>query len=1384
MTAWKKIAFELEKTIQARDQDQTEVNWALLKNKWEQVIEVNRQLKSEDGSDDYLNEENYDEVNDEMIELEIRSNRIMRPTPLPAVLPQESIPLQTRKLTALELKKFNGDIQQWRPWWEAFRVSIHENSSLKDVERFAYLEKYLEGTAARIIAGLPITGTNYSRAIQLLERRYGQNHLIAQSHIKSLFNLPNVEKLEHTRNLTTLVDSALVHIRALEDLNISLDQYSIMIKTILLERIPNELQIMWNRQPNHRDADVATFIDFIQQELIARENIYQPTRNKPTVNHQNNNNPTNKQQHLGTTTQLTINDGSSRRGIKSKIPFLCKISHDKEPCNKTLQEKREIVTKERRCYHCLAKTHAKCDRRCPHCNNNHHITLCPSKNTIAPTTLTSLIHLPTHEGKRSILMIATVWVEGPRGTKKVALLYDSGAQRSFVSNRLATELNLATNGVETHQFQSFGNQVEPTKSVYRFNLNVRSSQPGAEAIQLSLLGTDTICMTPPYHASEFARTIKQSGKWLADERILPNRKIPNEIDVLIGTDYYRSIVLNEVITSNIGLTAVNTVFGWALHGTLPASNPTEVLSVTTLLVNQHDASTASADIQNPAVSDQLFNNENQPDESFDLRAFWTLEACGIQPTDETKNPFVDKYELGINRASDGRYIAPLPWNDKVNELQDNRFIAQKSLDGLLKRLRTKPNLLKAYDNQIKEYIQLGFVKEANLNFNGIFTYLPHHPVVRNDKTTTKVRPVFNGASKPKTGISVNDCLEPGPNLNPELLAVLLRFRTFKHAWISDIEKAFLQIQLTQTDSEALRFLWVKDPEDLNSAVVELTWARLPFGLTSSPFVLRMVILTHIKKYEDIYPEAVQLIRDQLYVDDQLGGASTIPAAQVLINQTIKIFADAKLDMKKWIATQEELLQPIQSKEQSNPTDGLIGSILTSSQSARVLGLGWDSTKDEFYYDASKLQTQIIGLTGTVTKRKFISISSQLFDPMGALGPFNLIAKILYKRIWEANIEWDQPIPNEVYYQWKKALDSLSELKHFRISRKILFSSPGVINIHVFCDASVEAYGAVVYIRGKSTTNEVSISQLCCKTRVAPSGKEMSLARKELMAALLGAQLSDYIKKTFHSITTIFQFWSDSRITLAWIKGDPQRWKPFVRNRIITINQLTKNSNWAHCPGQDNPADLASRGATIDVLNKDFWLRGPSWLQKEENHWPHHPTTQFDVSIFKEELSLEGKKTIVATRNLGQPEPFPFSRFSSLAKLIRVRAWMNRFGKLRADIPNSSITPVQITKSKTIMVPSLVAAETALSQLQIIQLIQRLKFKTEYELLSKGKPLPRSHNWTPLRPIWDHQEKVIRVTGRIEHHFLDSNARAPIILPKDHHITDLIIKEAHVKVGHQ
>ena len=109
--------------------------------------------------------------------------------------------------------------------------------------------------------------------------------------------------------------------------------------------------------------------------------------------------------------------------------------------------------------------------------------------------------------------------------------------------------------------------------------------------------------------------------------------------------------------------------------------------------------------------------------------------------------------------------------------------------------------MRDYDDQFQAYLAEELIGEVDPTAVpvGIEHYLSHHIVTRQDKASTKRRIVFDTAAKDGGGVSLNDCLHSGPKQNPELMAVLLRFRMKKKAFLGDIEKAFLQISLRPSD---------------------------------------------------------------------------------------------------------------------------------------------------------------------------------------------------------------------------------------------------------------------------------------------------------------------------------------------------------------------------------------------------------------------------------------------------------------------------------------------------------------------------------------------------------------------------------------------------------
>lgn len=134
----------------------------------------------------------------------------------------------------------------------------------------------------------------------------------------------------------------------------------------------------------------------------------------------------------------------------------------------------------------------------------------------------------------------------------------------------------------------------------------------------------------------------------------------------------------------------------------------------------------------------------------------------------------------------------LLWKINKNELESHFDAAKQILWGLKWKLFKNEWLLNDYEKIFNEQSGFGIVKEFKFNKNEInLYYMPYRPVIREDKSASKVRIVFDELLKDKGAKSLNDCLFSGPNLNPNILDIILRFCLHKIAFSADVEKAFL-----------------------------------------------------------------------------------------------------------------------------------------------------------------------------------------------------------------------------------------------------------------------------------------------------------------------------------------------------------------------------------------------------------------------------------------------------------------------------------------------------------------------------------------------------------------------------------------------------------------
>ncbi|GIY14937.1 reverse transcriptase [Caerostris darwini] len=211
----------------------------------------------------------------------------------------------------------------------------------------------------------------------------------------------------------------------------------------------------------------------------------------------------------------------------------------------------------------------------------------------------------------------------------------------------------------------------------------------------------------------------------------------------------------------------------------------------------------------------------------------------------------------------------------------------------------------------------------------------------------------------------------------------------------------------------------------------------------------------------------------------------------------------------------------------------------------------------------------------------------------------------------------------------------------------------------------------------------------------------------------------------------------------------ENWGVFVNNRVKEIRSLSKKEYWRHIPGKLNPADIASRGCTLQHLWQYGWWEGPEFLKASPEAWP-----KSEFSPNEELIAAKMKKKIIVDLSVKIEKPEWFERFSSFSKIVRVFCWMMRFvNKLRKK-------PSYGTKT-------LIVEEKAKAEI-ILWSIEQKKHFYEKENSVHGLQVVRG------------DDDVLRVKTRIIERDYDLSFLYPILLPSKHYLTECLIREYHLK----
>ncbi|XP_055585541.1 uncharacterized protein LOC129738386 [Uranotaenia lowii] len=1265
--------------------------------------------------------------------------------PVSVVDPQNSIPMQpiphvsNMRLPTISLPSFDGDLNDWLTFHDSFISLIHTSAEIPNIQKFQYLRSALKGDALQLIESLTISANNYVVAWESLVNRYSNKYLLKKKHLQAITGQSKIFG-KNAGNLRAVVEEFQRHVKILKQLDEPTESWSSLLVQLLCSRVDDQTQRDWEEFVSGGEEPTYTIlIEFLTRKIRTLESL--SINSEQTVDKKAKFISVDKRQkHISNS---RINTYASTDGFHAGC-LACKQYHALFQCpvfeKMSLFDRLNLVNEKKICSNCFRNDHfaRKCTSKytCRICRKRHHSLLHPGfESPGTPNTNSSIQSPPISSGQTATVSLNSVGIsqaadvllstvvvhvlDGNGGLHFARALLDSGSQCNIMSEQLSNKLRLPKTPIDSPIFGVGESQIRAVCSVSttvksRFNY---FSFP-LDCIVLRNLTSHLPSTTTPKTSWKIPNNVD-----LAD----PNFNVRQKVDLIIGAEYFYSFLKGgRIELGSPSAVLVETVFGWLVSGksTSQEENPNITCHISTLESIDHT-----------------------------LQQFWKIESLDsviLSPAQQYCEKF---YSDTVTRNVSGRYVVKYPKREGISRMLGNSFgNATRRFLNLERKLERNVDLKLKYHIFLKEFLLLGHMRKLDSNDVDPPTtfYLPHHAVMKESSTTTKLRCVFDASAKTNTGFSLNDTLLVGPVLQDELICLLIRFRKHKIALLADIEKMYRQIDIHPEDRALQRIVWRFDKQEPISKF-ELT--TVTYGLAPSSFLATRTLKQLADDEGHSFPLAARALVEDMYMDDFISGAATATQAKQLRIEMDELTSRGGFPLRKWCSNANQALEGIAPENLATQTIRKFD----PEETIKILGISWEPLTDKFRFDFCPQMNK-----GPITKRNMLSNIARLYDPLGFVAPIVVRAKVMLQQIWTLSLDWDDEVPLELQNSWTRYLEELPFLSNLRIDRHAFFDQN--IELHSFADASETAYGACVYGRSIGPNGEVKVSLLAAKSRVAPLQKR-SIPRLELCAAYDAAKLHKKVHDALKLNISSSRFWSDSMVVLHWIRSPASNWKTFIANRVAEIQQLSHGSNWYHVPGSSNPADLVSRGVSVDqLLSSDLWTKGPSWLQQGEENWP---SQSFSMPDWSDQL-LERKLTTLVAQAPPPPSPI-ITRFSSYHRMVRVIAYCFRFSQLTREKtrPESSSLSVQ---------------ELERAKFALITIVQHECYDEEIRRLQKGEFVSNKSSLKLLNPFLD-PSGIVRVGGRLRNSREPFEKKHPILLPGFHHFSRLLIMSYHRRLVH-
>ena len=1043
----------------------------------------------------------------------------------------------------------------------------------------------------------------------------------------------------------------------------------------------------------------------------------------------------------------------------------------------------------------------------------------------------------THATSSLILPTFTAQLEiGKNNYVPIRVFKDGGSQTSFLSSSISDmySLPIVKDNVPL-VIRGFNSSKRLNTKIVKMKLKFGSSIFSHDVICVDDIRTRFKIDGMGEIISEFT----EKGYDIADsEYITNNSGLVDNIDLVLGTDTDHMLSMQYRTfgdTPNTSASFIETPIGIVFSGSvrkmkdnlkflprqgheitmnfIETSYPyilTDNTSIPSVLEPDLESTIMFADAKHPCAiefsrkstdNDTIFSHDKSDVisnmDNFDLieNCKEALDICSdTDDADETKtNLQLTDYALkNTTFTPNGNLQMPLLWNNKCSHLLAKNYnLARKLLKSNFDKLRKDPEKLKMYDSVFREQEELGFIERIN-NLDDFLmdhpeaSFLCHFGVFKLDRESTKCRVVFmsNLCEKFNGGISHNNAMLPGPNLNSRISTAILLNRFNKFLLTFDIKKAFCAIKLLDHDASRLCFLWYRSVEKNDYTIVGYRSVSLPFGLRNSPAIL-MLGLYKILVLDSSGNEKLDQMKKEIwnciYMDNasySYNSEKGLRDAYVPIKQ---IFEPRKMYLQQFYTNSMDLQSEIDAEN----------SIETPIE-VKFFGMIWNRESDY-------ISPRPIHLDNTAnTKRKVLSSLNSIYDIFNLYAPMLLRARLfLQKLLIGPTNNWDEEFSPEIQSDWSSICKQVNGIPSIGIPR-FVGDRDASYSIIGMSDSSKDAYGVVLYLKNLNTNQ---VSYLTAKNRlVNTNAAKKTIPSLEFLALAFGVQCIYEVYQELSGNSVVIpikieacHLFVDSMICIHWLIKYSilfeklQSLSVFVKNKLRYVNEVCAKIpiTFRHIAGVQNTSDYLTRPTTYRVLSKSCYYTGPDLLKSNFEDSVGDMVVKLPNPLCStgDEVHQNCDALQVSVDQI--PPPGELDARDHCQALVKIENYSSL--KFVEGVVSRVFLYIAQLKRKIDMKKSATPTPKVSlltcyrkARYYLISSEQKVVYRDIFSYLeSDSKHLKEIPTLMNKYNVYRDSQGVLRVQSKLER----NETSNLILLPKNSHLTSLLIRFIHVSLGH-